>query len=460
MVRSTLVGFATVGIMLIKGVGCAPGDRVAQPTRMTPSATRVPVPTTTPPPVSPGTGCLVANAAFCETFDGAKSGGTRTGDLDPVLWGVSRLGDINPGGIFNNVQDTNIVGCDGVSRVVQPPNDVIVCNGQMREALNDNHSVADVNTYPKQPFDFANRTGTVVFDVSADSDGSHGSWPEFVITDKPVPGVRRSISFGIPSASANEIGFSLDGCSAGAGGQTGVGNIFVTKNSTYSEQAFTSTGCVTKGSLVSLNHFEVRVSQNRIEVWGTDGGGGALKQLAFADNLGLTFTKGLVWLDDVHYNARKAVEPCGCGTQFEHTYAWDNLGFDGPKTYRDLGFDVPDANIDKGDTTEEGFRVGVGPISLTTAAVRRDQTPTAAQVVLNTYSFVAVVPSISLDNGKSWIDTPWPYDAQTNSFRSLSIPVPLNLVHDGPNTILFKSGDWSTVIANVSLILVAGAPVP
>ena len=41
--------------------------------------------------------------------------------------------------------------------------------------------------YPKQPFDFAGRTGTVSFDVSNDTQGTHAAWPEFWITDTPVP---------------------------------------------------------------------------------------------------------------------------------------------------------------------------------------------------------------------------------------------------------------------------------
>ena len=209
-----------------------------------------------------------------------------------------------------------------------------------------------------------------------------------------------------------------------------------------------------------LNHFEVRVSKTHLEVWGTDPGSGSLKQLAVADDLDLGLSKGLVWLNDVHYNARKAIEPCECGKQFEHTFVWDNLGFDGPKTYRDLGFDVADANIAKGGGTSQlGYVVGTGPVTLDIHGVRTDQAPTAAQVVLNTYSFERFVPSISI-NGGPWINTPWPYDEQTYSWRSISIPVPVEQVRNGPNTISFKSGHESTTIANVSLILVAAAPVP
>jgi hypothetical protein len=63
-------------------------------------------------------------------------------------------------------------------------------------------------------------------------------------------------------------------------------------------------------------------------------------------------------------------------------------------------------------------------------------------------------------NGGPWIDTPWPSGAPSYAWRSLSIPVPVNQVVDGTNTLTFKSGDGSTTIANVSIILVAASAVP
>ena len=401
---------------------------------------------------------------FCNTFDSSSGSSGKTGDLDPNLWGVSRVGNINPGQtMFNDIATVSVAGC-GSSAWTFTPADVRICNGQLFETVNDGGGVANLDMYPKQPFDFAGRTGTVAFDLSADSDGSHGAWPEFVITDKPVPGTRSMISNQIPAGAANSIGFALDG-GCGVNGLTGVGQMFMTKNNVYSEPTFSTPNCITKGSASAMNHFEVRVSQNHLEVWGSDAGSTVLKQLAVADNLGLTLTKGLVWMNDVHYNARKAIEPCLCGTQFNHTFVWDNLGFDGPKTYRDLGFDVPDANVAGAPTNHQepsmriGYQVGTGPISLTVSGVHRNQTPTGAIVILNTYSYAAVVPSISI-NGGAWIDTPWPFDAQTYSWRSLSIPVPLDQVHDGTNTISLKSGDGSTVVANISVVLVAASPVP
>ena len=167
----------------------------------------------------------------------------------------------------------------------------------------------------------------------------------------------------------------------------------------------------------------------------------------------------------MHYNARKSVEPCECGTQWNHTFAWDNLGFDGPRTYRDLGFDVPDANVAgaatwRGDATRRaGFQVGSGPLTLTVPGVRRDQNPTGAVVVLNTYSFAATIPSVSV-NGNPYINIAWPTSFTTNSWSSIAVPIPLDQVHDGTNTLTFTSADGSTTIANISIILVAASPVP
>ena len=41
--------------------------------------------------------------------------------------------------------------------------------------------------YVKQPFNFAGRTGTISFDVSNDTEGTHSTWPELWVTDTPKP---------------------------------------------------------------------------------------------------------------------------------------------------------------------------------------------------------------------------------------------------------------------------------
>jgi hypothetical protein len=94
---------------------------------------------------------------------------------------------------------------------------------------------------------------------------------------------------------------------------------------------------------------------------------------------------------------------------------------------------------------------------LSVTGVHHVQQPTGALVVFNAWAYVPINPSISL-NGGPWIDTPWAF-AETG-WQSLAVPVPLDQVRDGSNTIAFKSSDGGTVIANISLIVVAGAPVP
>ena len=115
-----------------------------------------------------------ATAALCETFDQPAGIGNRSGDLNGTLWGVSRqLGAVNSGqGQWYDVSPTIRQKC-GQSIQVLPPNDVAICNGRLVEAQSDQGGVTSLAMYPKQPFDIAGRTGTIAFDVSDDSHGSH-----------------------------------------------------------------------------------------------------------------------------------------------------------------------------------------------------------------------------------------------------------------------------------------------
>jgi hypothetical protein len=335
------------------------------------------------------------------------------------------------------------------------------------EAVNDDHTVSNLDMYPKQPFDFTGRTGIATFDVSADSEGLHGAWPEWILTDKPVPGTRSDISnsggtSGVndvpPPAALNEFGFSLNGGCTAQPNQTSVGEMWVSRNGLFQELAMTELACVNKGNANSLNHFEVRISQNHVEVWGTDPGSTVLTELAVADNINLSFTKGLVWINDVHYNADKFPNPLG---QRDHMFVWDNVGFDGPKTYRDIGYDVPDASRNTvAGKSDEGYLVGTGPLTVNVTNNGTPQPPSGAQIVLNYWSTLITPPVVSV-NGNTPIALASPFADNLGWFwRSISIPVPLNQIKPGTNTLTFTSADGLMQIANISLIQVAGAPVP
>jgi hypothetical protein len=114
-----------------------------------------------------------------------------------------------------------------------------------------------------------------------------------------------------------------------------------------------------------MNHFEVRVSQNQIDVYGTDDGvmptAANLKHLASVSNANLGFTRGLVWIDNVHYNAGKSGRP----SQRQPTFAWDNVAFDGPFVYRDFSYDARD-----NDAPNQNGSVSLGKYALAGSSTR------------------------------------------------------------------------------------------
>lgn len=431
--------------------------------------------------------------AFCETFDQPAGIGNRSGDLNGTLWGVSRLlGATNFGqGQFYDASPTVMDKC-GLNVTVQPPNDVAICNGQLVDAQTDQHGVTSVAMYPKQPFDIAGRTGTITFDVSDDSHGSHRAWPELWYTDQPAPAPFVHFS-SLQEVPRNGFGVRFaGGCPSGQlvchvncpTYPVGVPAISVDSavvvNNYVSNDSFTDVApgpisvkhldCVKASSGPGdLNHFELRVSQNEIDVYGTDAGTTApLKELAVISNMTLTLTRGLIWLEDVHYNGDKDGPDQGT-----HTFTWDNVGFDGPVLPRDLAFDVLDRLTPVGSNYPGLVNLGwpvtptdATPVTLTIPGVYNIAN---AEKALLTFTYATnnpVTVSYRVNSG-AWQDEPWPFGAcyTQNGFvecgtRTIAVPVPLGDVQPGTNTVQFKTTD-GIGISNVDLILVgAGGVVP
>jgi hypothetical protein len=224
--------------------------------------------------------------------------------------------------------------------------------------------------------------------------------------------------------------------------------MYGTRNYVDSQLSFQGGACITKGTATgALNHFELRISQDRVEVWGTDAGSTTLKLMATATNANLTMTRGLIWMENAHYNANKF------DSQGDHQFAYDNVGFDGPKLYRDLSFDVPDNNT---NGTNLGWKITATPTLLRTVPVYRLQTPTSALVTFNWNPQASVVPSLRI-NGGPWHDTAW-FGGGIYAWRTLAVSVPVSEIVDGVNTIEFKSSS-DTVVSNVNAILVAASTV-
>jgi fermentation-respiration switch protein FrsA (DUF1100 family) len=161
----------------------------------------------------------------------------------------------------------------------------------------------------------------------------------------------------------------------------------------------------------------------------------------------------LVWLEDVHYNANKF------GDQANHTFVWDNLGFDGPKTYRDLTFDVPDRSVSSlGYNLDAGQSGSISP----SQQVSWSKSPTGAYVVFNWFpTDTGAIPQVAV-NGGAFQSQPFP-GSDAYGWRTIAIPVPVTDVHQGTNTISFKraaSSPGNMVISNINLVLVNAAAVP
>ncbi len=441
---------------------------------------------------------LGGTAIFCDSFDNKNLGiPGRTGDLDPNVWGVSRgTGFVNFGQNQYNgwAAAIPLQTCSGTITVAVP-NDIMICNGQLHEASNDNPSgvfedgdVQTIAMYPKQPFDFAGRTGTVSFDISNDSHSTHAAWPEFWMSNLPVP---MPFNHFDSWQALPQHGFGIRFSAAAEAGQGGscpnsnnlslprwtVDTAAVVRNYVLEDTdgvglvnlTVQKLDCVISSPNNSgiTNHVELKISQNQIDVYATDAGVVPtitnLKHIAVITNANLTFTRGLIWLEDVHYNADKG----GLPSQRNHTFVWDNVAFDGPFTYRDFSYDALDALQ---PTPGYSYMVNLGKFSLPNQVaiwnvLNVPANPQAAvvRVLFNFHNEGSPVPTVLnvTVNGHAH-PTPWPYpDAIINTWRTFAVTIPTTDLVPGTNVVQLGS-DQPMVSSNVNIALVnvpGGVPV-
>jgi hypothetical protein len=482
VVRATALLAAGALVLVGCGSGSTGPKRASSPTNA-PKA-EVPLPTTTSssPPTTTASmkaarptantaltkslGCVFASEpdavpAFCDTFaEGPEGDGSRAGQLNGVVWGVSRYtGNQNFGSSANDWALAKLSTC-GSTALVSPPDDVQVCDGRLVDTVNDGGTVTALAMYPKQPFDFAGRTGIIAFDVSNDSQGSHAAWPELWMSDQPVP--VPFIHEGLGNLPQNGFGIRFAGCSSGPClGTASVDSAVVVTNHVANDSFFGGSlvvhdlASVKESQPGQMNHYEVQVSQHQIEVYATNAFSGTLNlavtplvHIATIPNLNLNFTRGLVWLEDAHYNANKF------NTQRLHTFFWDDLEFDGPVLPRDLGFDVPDNHAPDNSAqagpsvtaADTGYFVASGTSrhltvpgvtgvaeargALLTFDYRTSSEPATLTVAVNGHTITV-----------------------TASSDTLGVPVPLSDINTGNNTVTFTAGNYGMNVMNIDLIM-------
>jgi hypothetical protein len=288
------------------------------------------------------------------------------------------------------------------------------------------------------------------------------AWPASAYTDQPVP-APYEVAPDIKTYPRNGFGFTLAKQTPCGVGTSGVEEVWESRNYTLTHLVFTEVrNCVTFRAGI-LNHFEVRISQSRLEIFGTDAGSTALKELGFVANANLPLTRGLIWIEDGHYAANKF------GTQQIHTFVWDNVAFDGPALPGDLHLDVNDAHVPVSSTRSLnlgwGFDAGAS-LSFPIPGADAASLARASGALLTFNAQLNGTPAITYRlGGRAAHTVPWPLAAdQGANWATFAFPVPLEDLMPGTNTVRMSFGS-SGVIANVDLILVGardtgGSPTP
>jgi hypothetical protein len=415
------------------------------------------------PPEEVDPSCGLEGAAFCENFDEASPGG-RGGDLDDNVWSFARVGIAGAQTANFAFVPTPLDLC-GEEITVPHSDDSRFCTmadgGHRWAEAFDDHSGFIYNAGRiRQPFDFADRTGTVQFETDAKTSGGHGWWTETWITDAPIPGPNMHDPQLVSSANAIGITF-FDDCAAPMGpgttgsGLVGVSEIVVVRDYQAQFIDLEKEGCL-RTAPQSLNRFQIRISQSHVEIWGSDEGTTELRRIAQAE-IDLAFTRGYVHLTHVHYNAAKVNEghPTYTVTSYQ-TYHWARAAFDGPQLTPPRGYTIgdpltpisthrPDVEALSIGYAVSGAQVtdgGVGPGDPVTLRFTGVDTTDAIGANL-TFNTIGVAAGDTLRyrlNGGTWREWNVPSNLYASWERqAFSVPVPLEDVRAGDNTVEFDT---------------------
>ncbi len=298
--------------------------------------------------------CGFANAAFCDTFDeGPAAVRGRGGDLDPAKWSAARLApsDISGfGPVANPIIAAPIPPCKASfsATSVYPPDDTLICDPSPSLSAQLMTAIAiqnyGNNSYMiRQPFDFANRTGRIVFDVDAVSLSFLATYVEIDLIEDPIPAptFRELQNFETGPVPRNGLMMKWSDNCQSSGRSVTLGNILVYTNYAPSTLApMGGTQCVTTKQ-GSMNHFEIQISQQHLDIYGSDystdnGQSFPNFRKMYSADLNLAFTRGYV-----HVSARNhATIKYGFGP--DGVYHWDNIGFDGPVLDGGRSYEIPD----------------------------------------------------------------------------------------------------------------------
>jgi len=459
-----------------------------------------------------GSGCQFlsspgATAAFCDDLTAGPMPGGRAGDLDSRKWSISRIvGDNNSSTTLLRFPQTPVSACKTGVVDVNSDNDVLVCDsasghqGQFLTAMSaQNYGLLSLR--PRQPFDFAGRTGTVSFNVDALTEGGLSWWTSLFVTDEPNAGANDTtpVTGEIPR---NGLGMNFDDNCGTSATQMRVNNVYVFNNYAETQVPLSNTACV-QTQRGFLNHIEVRLSQTTVEVWASDYSPDGqtypnFRQVGSAP-ISLGFSRGYVHFQQEERAPVKYAIQFNISPGYTNNY-WSNLGFDGPVVAGDTGYEIPDPLT---SNPNGGLNLGYGlltaPYSTYTCCSAGAPTTIAPFVLPNvdltgvtsakltfgvTYTFDATHtpstiafhyringgtwknPNPSPDYSKAFYCATCPFPPANNASwaAAYSFPVVLSDLKQGSNTIEFSvdgtMNGYPPVLANIDLLSMGGASPP
>jgi hypothetical protein len=385
----------------------------------------------------------------------------------------------------------------GLPAQVSPPNDALVCDATT--AIASPHLMVAVgaqnygqNSYRiRQPFDFAGRTGKIVFDVDATVENGLIGWTSVEVVEDPTNVPTFALDFdNDEDAAVPRNGLELqfqNGCvNAGAPG-VGLRMLLVYRN--YQPTALVpsqSAPCIPT-QRDHLNHFELRVSQQNVEVWATPASANGVSfgnaVLVYGAPVSLPFSRGYVSIS-THNHASLKYSPTYSVSHAEMdawVTRWDNVGFDGPVITNWREYEVADSLTPgtdawnrSGPVVSVGYRVpdaATGPTQ--TLHLRNVDTTNAVSARLSVSAWYLTSADFGADptkfvlryrfNGKAWHDRKLTTEELgvlariSHGQLGQMLDVPLSDLVQGDNTLEFVTlnvpQSYPPLVQNIDLVL-------
>jgi hypothetical protein len=447
-----------------------------------------------------GPGCGLPSAAFCETFDAPASAAMqgRAGELDTRYWSAGRLDPQLPTGngvAFGIGPSSMLPACRaGLPATVLPDQDAVICDAS--SAIASPHLLVSTaaqnygqNSYRiRQPFDFAGRTGTIVFDAEGYIVNALLGWISVEVTEDPINapnfaiggmGVYNNEGSLIPENGV-EIQFQ-NNCAGYAQPPTfSLSMIDVIQEYQQTTMSPSTPVCLATQQ-GSLNHFEVSISQTEIDVKATpfsaDGTHFDAPTLLYKASVNLPFSRGYVQITTHNHATIKYSTGNSMDSWIAH---WDNVGFDGPVLSGWREYEVADSLIPgqdawnrSGPVVSVGYRVadvGKGPAqTLTLHGVDPTGASSARLSISGYYLNDASMPIANFGlqfrvNGNAWIQRPLTAGeigvltgGNNQGILGQMLDVRLADLVAGDNTLEFVSVNvpqsYPPAVANIDLVL-------